>query len=97
MAFGAKLVKSLSPLFFGPKVWFFTSSTASLNFMDKAKKTIQGAQSIASLRDGIPEGIGKGDICIVMAPSVRQDYTMARDLATRNPVVLVNAVAKVRR
>lgn len=65
--------------------------------MDKAMKTIKGAQAIVSLRDGIPEGIGKGDVCIVMAPSVRQDYIMARDLATRNPVVLVNGVAKVSR
>lgn len=94
LAFGAKLVKALSPILFGPKVWFFTSSTSSINFMDKARKTIQGAQAIASLRDGIPEGIGKGDICVVMAPSVRQDYAMARDLATRNPVVLVNGMAK---
>lgn len=65
--------------------------------MDKATKTIKGAHAIVSLRDGIPEGIGKGDVCIVMAPSVRQDYIMARNLATSNPVVLVNGVAKVRR
>ena len=64
--------------------------------MAKATQTIRGAQRVASLRDGIPDGIAERDICIVMAPSVRQDYVMARSIATNNPVVIVNGLAKVK-
>jgi hypothetical protein len=80
----------------GPKVWFLTSTASSPNFVAKATKTIKGAQTVQSLRDGIPEGLGEGDVCIVMAPSVRQDYLLARSIATTNPVVVVNGLAKVR-
>jgi len=95
LAFGTKLVRALKPFMMGPKVWFFTSTTASANFMAKAKKTVQGAQGVVSLQNGIPESVDDGDICIVMAPSVRQDYMLARSLAATNPVIIVNGLAKV--
>ncbi len=63
--------------------------------MAKATKTIQGAHAVTSLGDDILERVGEGDICIVMAPSVRQDYVMARSIAARNPVIIVNGLAKV--
>jgi hypothetical protein len=79
----------------GPKVWFLTSTTSSPKFIAKATKAIKGAQGVQSLRDGVPEGIAEGDVCIVMSPSVRQDYLLARSIATTNPVVVVNGLAKV--
>ena len=64
--------------------------------MTKASKIIKGAKAVSSLRDGIPEGISEGDICIVMTPSVGQDYVAARSIASSNPVVIINGLAKVR-
>lgn len=79
----------------GPKVWFFTSATASSNFMAKATKTIRGAQTVQPLQNSIPEALAEDDICIIMAPAVRQDYLVARSLAATNPIVVVNGLAKV--
>jgi hypothetical protein len=90
-------VAGLAPVpFLGPKVWFLTSTTASSNFISKAAKVVK--TSIASLRDGTPEGIGAGDVCVVVSPSSRQDYMAARKIAADGgAVVIVNALAKVRR
>ena len=63
--------------------------------MAKATKIIKGAQAVKSLRDLNEEEFGAGDICIVMAPSVRQDYLAAQSIAASNSVVVVNGLAKV--
>jgi len=63
--------------------------------MTKASKTIKGAKGVSSLRQGIPAAIADGDICIVMTPSVGQDYNAARSIASTNPVIIVNGFAKV--
>jgi ribosomal protein L14 len=64
--------------------------------MSKAAKTVK--TSIASLKDGIPEGVEAGDVCVVVSPSSRQDYMAARKIAIDGgAVVIVNALAKVRR
>lgn len=64
--------------------------------MAKASKTIKGAKAVLSLRDGVPDGISEGDVCIIMSPTARQDYVAAQSIASSNPVVVVNGLAKVR-
>jgi hypothetical protein len=51
---------------------------------------------VLSLRDGVPDGISEGDVCIIMSPTARQDYVAAQSIASSNPVVVVNGLAKVR-
>jgi hypothetical protein len=50
------------------------------------------------LKNGIPEDIGEGDVCVIVSPSVRQDYLAAQKIASdgvAGAVVLVNGLAKV--
>jgi hypothetical protein len=95
LAFCAKLVRGISPLpLMGPKTFLLTSTTSSSNFVDKAKKTVKGA-TIHSLRDGIPKEIKQGDVCVLVSPSVRQDYLIAQQIASNGvALVLVNGLAK---
>lgn len=101
LAYCTKLARGLAPLpMFGPKVWCLTSTAVSTQFMSKAKKALGAAGcSVTSMRDGLPAGVGPDDICIVVSPSSRQDYVIARDIASNGSVagvVLVNGFAKVR-
>ena len=55
--------------------------------------------AIESLRNGIPDGISKSDVCILITPSARSDYKAAQFLAESNAakaVVVINGLAKVR-
>jgi hypothetical protein len=55
---------------------------------------------VESLRSGMPDGISKGDVCILVAPNGRTDYKVAQSLAeskTAKAVVIVNGLAKVSR
>lgn len=92
-------MRGLSPLpFGGPKVRFLTSTTASATFQSKATTKVTGATSVSSLRDGIPKDIEAGDLCILVSPSVRQDYLAATKIASdgiAQAVVIVNGLAKV--
>lgn len=99
MAFCAKLIKSIAPLpMLGPKTWLLTSSTASNGLNSKAEAVAKKSGATAgTLRNGIPDGLAQGDICILLAPTGRQDYKMAQALAeskTAKAVVIINGLAK---
>ena len=98
LAFCAKLVQSLSPLpFMGPKTRLLMNASTTGNLMAKAKKVAKSATSIHTLRDGIPDEIQKGDVCVLVSPSSRQDYQAAQQIASSGvakAIVIVNCVAK---
>ncbi|CAB9499315.1 expressed unknown protein [Seminavis robusta] len=96
LAFCSKLIKSISVPLLGPKVWLLTSGGAANAFQSKAEKAVKGSATVASLRNGIPEGISKGDVCIFISPNGRGDYNVAKTLAetTAKAVVVVNGLAK---
>jgi len=95
LAFCAKLARSYSPFpMIGPKIWLLTSASSSVNFFSKASRLVKGV-SIVPLKDGLSETIGKGDFCIVVSPSSRQDYLAANKLASGGfSVVIVNGFIK---
>ena len=75
-----------------------TSSASTNNFLTKAKSALKSTgANVDTLRNGIPDGISKGDVCILISPTGRQDYKMAQSLAESNAakaVVIVNGLAK---
>jgi hypothetical protein len=95
--FAVKLLRSISPLpVFGPNTRLLVSSTATNNFLDRAKKLFQGG-TVHSLRDGLPNDVKSREVFVLVAPSVTRDYDAAKRLvATGNTVVLINGFAKVR-
>lgn len=99
LKFCAKLIRGLAPMpMVGPKVRLLTSSGASSNFQSKATSTVKGTALISSLKDGIPE-IEKGDVCVLVSPSVSKDYQAAKQIASdgvAGALVIVNGLAKVR-
>ena len=53
--------------------------------------------TVDTLRNGTPDGIAKGDVCVLIAPTGRADYKMAQSLAESNTakaVVIINGLAK---
>ena len=82
----------------GPKTWLLTSSASTNNFVAKAQSALKSTgANVVTLRNGIPDGISKGDVCILISPTGRQDYNMAQSLAESNAakaVVIVNGLAK---
>jgi len=101
LAFCAKLIKSIAPLpILGPKTWLLTSQASTNSFVDKAKAAMKGTgATVHSLRNGgLPDGIAKGDVCVLVAPNTRGDYNAAQALAESNTaksVVIINGLAKV--
>lgn len=92
LEFCLKLVKSLTPLLPGPKVWLVTSSAASPTLRDGAEKKLPGRTHY--LRQGLPPVKGK-DICVLCSPSSSSDYSYAQQLVDNGvAVVLVNGLAK---
>jgi Domain of unknown function (DUF1995) len=85
----------------GPKVWLLTSGGVSNAFLAKAEVALKGSSAtIVSLRQGTPDELSKGDVCIFITPNGRGDYKAAKDLAeSKAPkaVVIVNGSAKVSR
>ena len=80
------------------------STAASSNFRAKADQLAKSTSglTVLSMRDGIPDIVGGEEevVCILVSPSSRQDYMMARQLASSgqvNGVVLINGVTKVRK
>lgn len=97
MAFAAKLLRSIAPLpLLGPKTWLLISSTASANFISRAKAKVKGGAILHSLKDGVPT-VGAMDICVLVAPSSRGDYEAAQRIASAGnaaAVVILNGFAK---
>lgn len=88
-----KLLRSISPLPFGPKTWLLMSSAASNSFLKKAQSTV--GDGVYSLRDGLPP-VEANNVCVLLSPSSRNDYQAAQSLASAGtPVVIVNGFAKV--
>lgn len=99
LAFCTKLIKSIAPLpMLGPKTWLLVSSASTNSFVTKAQAATKSAgATVESLRNGIPDGIAKGDVCILISPTNRQDYKIAQSLAETNAakaIVIVNGLAK---
>lgn len=99
LSFCKKLIQSVAPLPppLGPKTWFLSSSASSNAFNGKAESILKGTSAtLSSLRNGIPSQVGKGDICILVAPNGRTDYKAAQTLATEvnANVIIVNGLAK---
>lgn len=99
--FGIKLIKDIAPIpFLGPKMWLLTSSTSTNAFVSKAEAAAMGSgATIDTLRNGIPDGLTKSDICVVLAPTGDSDYRMVEFLAESNrvkAVVIINCLAKNR-
>ena len=92
VAFCTKLIRSLAPVpFLAPTVWLVTSSAASQNLNNLARKS--GCQ-VHSLRDGLPPVKGR-DVCVFCSPSASRDYASAKQLAENGlKVVIVNGFAK---
>jgi hypothetical protein len=81
----------------GAKTRLLTNTSATGKFMAKAKQVAKSATSIHSLRDGIPEEIQAGDVCVLVSPSSRQDYQAAQQIASSGvakAIVIVNCFAK---
>ena len=83
----------------GPKTWVLLSGGATNAFTTKAEKAFKSTgATLASLRGGVPEGIGKGDVVIFLTPSGRGDYNLAKTMAENGmakAIVIVNGFAKV--
>lgn len=97
LAFCIKLVKAIAPIpFAGPKIWLLTSSAATNAFASKVKTAAKGtAATVDTLRKGVPQGLGKGDICILISPTGLPDYSLAQTIAKDgNAAVIVNGLAK---
>ncbi|KAL3913543.1 MAG: hypothetical protein SGILL_006443 [Bacillariaceae sp.] len=104
LAFCIKMVKSIAPIpIMGPKIWLLTSSASTNAFVAKAQGAAKGtAATVDTLRNGIPQGLAKGDICILISPTGRPDYNLAQTIITnnsdtttqKNAVVIVNGLAK---
>jgi hypothetical protein len=95
LAFCIKLVQAIAPIpFVGPQIWLLTSSAATNAFVSKVRTAAKGTV-VDTLRSGIPPGLGKGDVCILIAPTGRPDYNLAQTIAEgNNAVVIVNGLAK---
>ena len=100
LAFCSKLIRGLAPLpMMGPKVWLLLSGTSSSGFVSKAFK-MAGAAGVVSVKDGIPDEVGPGSICVFVSPTSRSDYQLAKQLASSgrtDAVVVVNGLTKVGR
>ena len=94
--FGKKLIGSISLPLIGSEVRLLISSAASAGFLQKAKSIAGG--KCWSLRDGAPQNLSPNVVCVLLAPSTRTDYQIAKALVEtgRNKVVIVNGFAKDR-
>jgi hypothetical protein len=104
LQFCSKLVNSIVPPFSfpttRPKSYLLTSSTATSTFVQTARTVLPKSCAVmpmsASTISELLAVPNKPDLCVLVAPSVTQEYAAAHALASRGlTVVLVNGLAKV--
>ncbi|KAL7562519.1 hypothetical protein ACA910_008226 [Epithemia clementina (nom. ined.)] len=96
LEFGQKLIGAISLPLIGSEVCLMISSAAPAGFLQQAK-SIAGSKC-RSLREGAPTKLSPNAVCVLLAPSTRTDYEIAKSLVqtNRNKVVIVNGFAKDR-